>query len=478
MKKTSFSLLLATCVFAASTQAGMQLYMPTGQATTVSGLSNPKLESSGRFNPASIYENTNRVRIGFGDFNLHARVYGLGTANDSMDELSDEIDHLDEVIDAYDEGNRPATDVLEAINDFEAVLDREIKNVSEDFKLTLGTSTNLPIVSSQFRLPQVDGAFGVGVSYMAMSRLSFLYSPFSFNVDLDVIQNSDDLEPTDFLVSATSLYKKTGHAWNFDIAYAQPVPNMRIRNTVPVVGARANLIGAHLNKQLYPFNRMLREAVADDGDIDIYVDMIEEDLREGAYDGELQYVIALDLGIVYSNERGHLGFTGYNLNAPELEYNVIGFNCNEYTEPARRDACFYADLFTSRGDIQSHETHVLSPHYTVDGSLRLLGNRVVLGAHYDVTTRTDLFGDKSQQLAGSLLVQPEHWVIPRFRFGVIKDFEDPDPITVGLGLSLFDFIHFDQSFTADWSALLDGDDSEALNGIRGFNTSLSMSLAF
>lgn len=479
-----FALPLVTVGFVLSgmAHASNQLYMPSSTSTTTGGLTNEQLSSSGRYNPAATYLNTNRYRTLLLDSSGSIDVRGLGSLIETVDDLEREGDEFQTLLDRFqddDDDDVSAGDVLDQVETLEDALDRNVARMANQLSVKPGVMASIPATPLQAQVPIVDGVFSFGASYLVMGRGTALHSAITFNIDESTIEDSEeDFDPSDFLNTASSFYIKTGRAWNFDLSYAQPIPGAEFGGLETIVGGRATLIAADVQKQLYPLKQLISEATTDDGDLDAYFTMIQDDLEQGLREGDLQFTAALDLGVILQGSNAHVGLTGYNLNSPTIEYNTVGVNCLDIEDTMKQNACFHADYFDSIGAITAEESHVMHPRFTVDAGYHVLNNQVAIGGAYDLNPGTDMFGDQSQKISTALLLQPRRWYAPKFRFGYQKDLLDPAPTTLAAGLSLFNVLQFDQSVTAEFGNLFSDDDVTQANAFRGASSTLSFNLSF
>ncbi|WLD59408.1 conjugal transfer protein TraF [Salinispirillum sp. LH 10-3-1] len=445
-------------------------------------MSNAKLSSSGYYNPAATYINTNTARFQLLDVTGGLEIRGLGSLLQLGDDVGDSVDRFQTRLDEFQDENNDDSDVnlvLDAIDDLEATLDVGIERLQGQFSATPGVLFSLPLLPLQLNTPWLDGPLTIGVSLLSGGRASILHSKVEFNIDEDTISDSDsDFEASEFLSTASSLYMKTGRAWNFSAGYAQPIPNFNVRGAELIVGGRGNLIMANLHKQLYPLSELISEATSEDGDIDAYFQMIQDDALEGLADGDLSAAFGLDLGVMLQWTDAHVGLAVANLNAPKIRYNTIGVNCAQLPTEQEQNGCYHADYFTSSGKISASEEHVMAPRVTVDAGYQLLNNNIAFGGSLDLVPGTDLFGDRSQNFGLAVLFQPTEWYWPRARIGFGKDLQDWEPTTWALGLSFFNVLQIDQSVTANFSDVFSDDSVDQLNALRGFKTNVALNVSF
>jgi hypothetical protein len=369
-----------------------------------------------------------------------------------------------------------SSDILDAIDNFEGTLNDGFEGIGSRFNLLGGANVHVPLLPLQLNTPWLPGTLTFGASTLFQANTSVIYSDINFNVNTSDIDDGD-FEVTDFLNTATSIYLKYGRTWNFSLAYAQPVERLNLGNMQTVVGARGTLIGASLNKNIYPIKSLIDELFSDDGDAEAYFESILDDIENGVSPDDLDWTFALDLGISLNTDRSHLGLTVFNINNPSIAYNRVGENCAALTGTAQND-CFIADFLASDGKIARREVHTMNPQVMVDGSYSWSRNRVVLGGFAYLNPSNNLFGDTSQMVGASLVVQPRAWFWPRYRLGVQKDVQDWDPTTLALGLTLFNLLQLDQTVRGDLSDLTSSDSSKQLDALRGATTSLSLNIAF
>lgn len=462
---------LAVLLTATSAVANNNLYMPASTALTAP-FGNAKLSASGQGNPAHSFTNTQRFRSQLltGSLSLEAR--GLGSFVDFIEGIETDAEALQTSID----NDADSTDILDLVEAFEGTLNNGFSGIGERFNLLGGAHVQVPLLPLQLNTPWLPGTLTFGASTLFQANTSVLYSDISFNVSTSDIE-ADNFEVTDFLNTATSLYLKYGRTWNFSLAYAQPVEQLRLGNMETIVGARGTLIGASLTKNIYPLKELMDELFAEDGNAEAYFESILDDVQNGISDDELDWTFALDLGVSLNTPRSHLGLTAFNINSPRIAYNTLGENClslptNEQTR------CFIADSLASNGQIARQEVHIMNPQFLVDASYSWSRNRIVLGGFAFLNAGTNLFGDTSQKVGASLVLQPRHWFWPRYRLGVQKDIQDWDPTTLALGLTLFNLLQLDQTVSGNLADLTSSDTTKQLDALRGATTSLSVNIAF
>lgn len=460
------ALLIATPVFASNT-----LYMPSNTALTAP-FGNAKLSGSGQINPAHSFTNTQRFRSQLltGSLSLEAR--GLGSFVDFIEGIETDAQELQTSI----EDDLDSIDILDLVEAFEDTLNNGFSGIGERFNLLGGAHVQVPLLPLQLNTPWLPGTLTFGASTLFQANTSVLYSDISFDVSTTDI-DEDDFEVSNFLNTATSLYLKYGRTWNFSLAYAQPVDQLRLGNMEAVVGARGTLIGASLTKNIYPFQEVLDELFADDGDANAYLRSILDDIQNGASDNQLDWTFALDLGVSLSTPRSHLGLTAVNINNPSIAYNTLGENCLSLPTNQQTN-CLIADALASNGQIARKEIHTMNPQFMVDASYSWGSNRIVLGGFAFLNAGTNLFGDTSQQVGASLVFQPHSWYWPRFRLGAQKDVQDWKPTTLALGLTLFNVLQLDQTVRGNLADLTSKNTTKQLDALRGAATSASINIAF
>lgn len=468
---------LSSQAFAANPQ-----YVPSGQATTAGGLANPQLSSSGLYNPAATYINTNTARFQVWNSSGGINLRGMGSFIQLGEDVNDSLDRFQTALDDFQDDNNNSPDVTkvtDAIDDLESTLNTGIERLEGQFSSTAYGLGNVPLLPVQLNTPWLDGPVTLGVSLLLGGRGSILHGDVQFEIDEDVLTDSDaDVDPGDFLSTASSLYMKTGRAWNFSLGYAQPIPQLNLRGAELIVGGRGNLILANLHKQMYPLSELIREATSDDGDINAYFEMVQEDALEGLSEGDLSMTFGLDTGVIVQWADAHVGLAIANINSPSITYNTIGFNCAELPTERERNGCYHADLFTTNGKISASEEHVMTPQVTVDAGYKFLNNNIAVGASVDVLPGIDLFGDTSQTMGAAVLFQPTAWYWPKARLGISKDLEDMDPTNLALGLSFFNVLQLDGSFNSVLGDLFSDESKDVANAIRGFNVGLGLNVSF
>lgn len=459
--------------------AGNFNYIAPGPASSVGAISNAEISTSGRYNPSATYTSTRMSRFPLLDFTGNVQTRGLGEFNTVFEAMSDQLDSIDATFTDFDNGDATAGDVLSEIDELEASLDSNIQLLADEFYAKPGAMVHVPFTPLDLNFEQA-GTFSFGVSSLTQGRVSFLHGPIEFDLDaqtiIDTNDSNEDLEPTDFLRTTSSVYLKQAQVFNLDLGYARKLPPITFLDNVGVsatAGARGTLIAHSLQKQLYPLKSLIQDA--DSGD-DSLQQTIQDDLTS-TYTN-YNYDFALDLGMTLTRNNSQLGFTLYNVNRPVLEYNVHGGDCADITDTDQQTECYHAEYFASVGDITLAEEHTVYPHLGVEASQSWLNNRLVLASSADVTPKTDLFGEESQTINLALLAQPKSWYWPRLRLGVGKDLTDVDATQLGLGLSFFKVLQLDSSLNAVLGDLFSSDLTEQGNALRSASVSASFNIAF
>ena len=468
------SLLCATVAWADTIN-----YLNSGPAVTFGPISNAKVGSSGRFNPAVPATNSEISRISILDISTNVQLQGLGEFNTVIENMTDKVDSIGTTFDDFGTGDASVGDVLSGINTLESTFDENIELLADSFYIKPGAIVSLPLTPWNFKSGSF-GTFSLSGSSLTQARASILHGPIAFDINaqqiIDSNANGEELDPIDLIRTTSSLYLKQAQVFNADIAWSGELPAIGFtsRHGINAVGGlRATLIAYNLQKNLYPIKELARQATDDSG---VLLDDITDDVTGGFSD--FNYNVSLDAGITLQRQETLLGITLYHLNSPELDYDVLGGNCASITDANDQLDCFHAEFFASIGDITLQESHRLTPSMTVDISHTFLDNSVAVAGAIDLWRKNDLFGDQSQQLNLGLMLQPTQWYWPRLRFGYGKDLLDPEPTQLGLGLSLFNFLHIDTQITAVLADLSSDDLSTQGNALRSASASASINLAF
>ncbi|WP_320824470.1 conjugal transfer protein TraF [Reinekea sp.] len=472
-------IILITAISSATVSWGDTIhFLNSGPSTTLGPVSNAKIASSGRFNPALTVNNTSFPQALL-DVGVNVQLQGLGEFNSVLEDMSDRIDEISITFEGFGDGNASVGNVLADINTLETSFDQGIERLADNFYIKPGVVFSVPLTPWSVNTNRF-GTYTIGISSLTQARASILHGDISFDIDTQAITDTndsdEDLDPLDFMRTTSSLYLKQAQIWNADLSWSRELPQIDFLSRVgvdAVGGLRATLIAYNLQKNLYPIKDIARQALDSP-------DALSEDLRDDVLSGfsDFNYNVSLDAGITLRRDNTLLGITLYNLNNPELSYKELGGNCAAIADTDDQSDCFHAEHFASVGDIALQESHRLSPSMTVDISHSFLDNRIALAGAIDLWRKTDLFGDQSQKLNLGLVLQPNAWYWPRLRLGFGKDLVDPDPTQLGLGLSLFNFLQLDTQMTAVLGDLSSEDLTISGNALRSLSASASINLAF
>lgn len=455
------------------TFASSQYYLPSGSAVTSGQSINPRLGSSAQFNPAAIYYSTGRTRISLISL-------GVGTEFDGGKELlqaNDRVSLQAEITaDALaDAENNPST-ALQSVQDLQARLNSELLLVSDVLYAQPSAYISLPFLPLDIRSERF-GAFSLGISSYSAAKVQLLHNNLNLNIDANTLNDAEgDIDPLDYLETASSLYAKSGQLFNLSLGYARPVYQLEAWNAEVMVGGRATLVAHSLQKNLYPIKDLVRELTEENGDAELVINKIEADLL--AERQEFSYNLALDTGVILAFDRQHLGLTLRNINRPKYQFNVIGGDCLEKATDLATSECLHAELFASYGKINLKETHVANPVATLDAGWQLLNNQVAFTGALDLWQYNDLFGRPRQQLSLAVLLQPQQWWFPDTRLGVQRNFASDDINQYGLGLGLFNVLQLDLGVRVKWADLFADDEATQAGALRGFNASAGLALNF
>lgn len=438
--------------------ASNQLYVPSGSYVSVGGLTHPHLASSGRYNPAMSFMNTNEARFSLLDTSFYLSTRGAGEV---VRFYGDVMSVLDEA-DFEDDG----------IEQMEDVLNVGLRRLDRQFFAEGGLAVNVPVTPVQLKFIALNGPITFSVSSMTSARGTLLYAPLTINAEADDLDD-DDFDPIEAIETQSSAYVKMAQLFNFSFAYAQPFPTMNIMGARTIVGARTNLIVGDLYKQLMPITTL----AASDSD---YFSALQDEMSDRASTTELQVTATIDVGVLFQHRDGHVGVTAYNINRPRLHYNPLGGDCVAIENEGQQTACFNAEYFAAVGKINLNEEHRLEPRLTVDAAryFNNYGYTVVLGGSLDVWPAIDVFGERSQVVGGGVMWVPDAWYWPKTRFGVQLDLQDTEFVEFGLGMTLFNVLQLDGSMAANFEDLRNGDTIEQANALRNVSASLSLNIAF
>lgn len=453
-------------------------YLNSGPSVTFGPVSNAKIASSGRFNPAVNLNNT-ATRLTLLDFAANLQFQGVGEFNSVIENMSDQIDTISTTFEDFGNGDASVGDVLSGVNALETTFDQNIELLADNFHIKPGVVASLPLTPWSLNTDRF-GTYTLSISSLTQARASVLHGTISFDIDAqeitDTSDSDEDLDPLDYMRTTSSLYLKQAQMFNADLSWSRELPqiNFLARHGVDAVGGlRATLIAYNLQKNLYPIKEIARQALDSS-------DELTEDLTDDVLTGfsDFSYNVSLDAGITLQRNNTILGITLYNLNNPELSYKRLGGDCAGIADSNDQDDCYHAEYFASVGDIALQESHRLSPRMTVDISQSYFDNSIALAGAIDLWRKTDLFGDQSQNLNLGLLLQPTDWYWPRLRLGFGKDLLDFDPTQLGLGLTLFNFLQIDTQMTAVLGDLFSEDLTTKGNALRSLSASASINLAF
>ncbi|WLD59263.1 conjugal transfer protein TraF [Salinispirillum sp. LH 10-3-1] len=438
--------------------ASNQLYVPSGSNVSVPGMSHPHLASSGRYNPAMSFMNTNEARFSVLDTSFYVSARGAGEtlrfADDVLSVLSD--------ADFEDDG----------IEQMEEVLNVGLRNLDDQFYAEGGVVLNMPMTPLQLKFIALNGPIAFSVSAMTSARGSVLYAPLTIDAEADDLDD-DDFDPIGAIETLSSVYLKKAQLFNFSFSYAQPFPEMNILGARTIVGARTNIIVGDLYKQVIPVTEL---AETENG----YVDELQRELLESALSPDLQVTATVDIGVLFQRREGHVGVTAYNVNRPRLNYNALGGDCAAISNESQQTACFNAEYFAAVGKITLEEEHRLEPRVTVDAARYFdnYGYEVVVGGSADLWPAIDIFGERSQVVTAGIMLVPDAWYWPKARAGVQVDLQDMEFVEFGLGLTLFNVLQLDGAMAANFEDLRNGDTIEQANAFRTASASVSLNVAF
>ncbi|TCS38137.1 conjugal transfer protein TraF [Reinekea marinisedimentorum] len=477
MKHSLLAMAILGC--SASGWAGNIHYVNSGPAVTVGAASNAQLSSSGKFNPAAISLNTQTSRIGVAEATIGFEMEGLGSFNTVFEDLSDQINVVTDTFDDYENDEATTGDVLAAVDDLETSFDENLSMLSDRFYFTGNAYTSIlsPVAVDMGRY----GTFSIGLSSLTQARASILHDTLEFDIDAqeisDASENDEDLEPTDYLDTTSSLYLKQGQVFNVDLAWAHVLPQIEFTERFGIQatgGLRATIIGYNLQKNLYPIKDLIESVDEDSGEL---MDDISDDVTD-IFTSDMNYTVALDAGITLQRNNTLVGLTVYNLNNPTLEYEALGGDCASISDSDDQSECYHAEYFASIGDIALNESHSMSPTVTLDAVQGFKNNRIALSGAIDLLPTKNVFGDEHQDFALGVLLQPNSWYWPRLRMGLGKDLTDLDPTRLAVGVTLFNFLQVDSQMTAVLGDLFSDDDTEAGDAIRSASVSASINIAF
>jgi len=454
-------------------------YLDSGPAVSLGSISNAKVASSGRFNPAAAVQTTAITRLTLIDFAANLQLQGLGEFNSVADSIMDQIDTIGTTFEDYENQDASVADVLSALDTLETTFDESIEQLAGSFYIKPGVVASLPLTPWSLTTGRF-GTYTLSLSSLTQARASMLHGPISFELDVaQIIETSDsgeELDPIDFMRTTSSLYLKQAQVFNVDLAWSRELPkiNFLSRYGIEVVGGlRTTLIAYNLQKNLYPIKEIARQGLDNP-------DELIEDLQEDVLAGfsSANYNFTMDVGVTLKHKNTLLGVTLYNMNNPELTFKELGGNCAAVANENDQTDCYHAEYFASIGDITLQESHRMSPVVSVDISRSFFDNSIALAGAIDLTRKSDLFGDQSQKVHLGLMLQPTASYWPRLRLGVGKDLLDPDLTQLGLGLSLFDFLQLDTQMTAVLGDLSSDDLTVKGNALRSLSASASINLAF
>ncbi|WP_119393849.1 conjugal transfer protein TraF [Salinibius halmophilus] len=463
---------LGVSLAAASATATNGLYMPSGTGVTAGSASNAKLGTASSYNPAATYFSTNRARFSLFNAGVGLELGGGQELYDAGIELQERLEAVQTQLDAE---NLDAGATLGAVSDFEESLNTQLEAIGNNFYVQPGVSLSLPFLPLQLRSQRL-GAFSVSVSSYTAAKLDVLHDEAVLDIDVADLADGGDIDPLDFLRTTSSVYAKAGQLFNVGLGYSRPVYEIDRFNSQVVVGGRGTLVANSLTKHLYPVKDFVAAVASEDGDVDEVIAKLQDDGLSTL--DAFNYNFALDLGVMVMNERGHLGFTAYNLNAPKYEFNALGGDCAALDTELKQTECYHAEFFASIGDISLAEVHRVNPLLTVDGGVQFFRNQVALAASADLWEINDLFGRPKQLVSGALLLQPNFFAIPSLRFGLQKNLADINYTNYSMGLSLFRVVQIDASLAANLGNVLSGDESEMAGAVRGASVSAGFDISF
>ncbi len=465
---------LAISMIASSSLLANQLYLPQGTNLSTGGASNSRLGQSSLHNPAAIHYSTGRFGMNLIHVGVATDLAGGQALFNAADRLGDEFDSATA---AFDNASSDVSGALDAAGSLEAALNQELGVISDGFFFQPGVHLNAPLLPIQFQAGNV-GAFAVSLSSFTSGKIQLLHESLALDIDASALAGDDDINPLDFLTTASSLYTKGGQVFNASLGYARPVYDFELlnMNADVIVGGRVTLSAHSLQKNLYPVKGFINALVDEDEDLDAVIDKMQSDNLDHLSSYDL--AMLLDVGAIVSLPRGHIGATFYNLNSPSYSFNELGGNCMALSDEAAQLECFHAEYFAARGYINLAEEHVVNPVLTLDGGYQLLNNQIALVTSLDMWSYNDLFGRKKQNANAAILLQPRWWYAPAARIGFNRNLADEPVTQYSLGLTFFNALHLDAAARVKLLDLFNPDESKQADALRGFALSAGLGFSF
>ena len=364
---------------------------------------------------------------------LSVQFRGILSALDAEDELSTLLDNDDEDLDLSVVG-----DSVDLVND-ELLLNDQFRGAGT---FSSGMVIGFPLLGGTV-------SFAYNVSGYANARFLARQGIVVNQTALeDLIQetitgddnevNSDDVADT--LASDGAIYTKFARIDEFAINYSWTIPEAdSLLGASVSFGTRVKLMGISLRKDVTAFRSFISNATSATEIIeDNLLEFRDDSVRQSAFDVD---ATAIDFGLIAQWDYVSLGFTAFNINAPEVQYPEIGTGDNTND--------LLAQSFTDQ--ISLAESYVVAPRYRIEGALYSSDRYFVLSASYDLIEYLDPLADSFQWANAGFTFTPSpkigyyttNW-LPAIRLGYNKNMVGlkQDTYNVGLtwGFMTLDFI--------------------------------------
>lgn len=338
---------------------------------------------------------------------------GVGYEIGEADQFAEELDDL---IDALDEDYATINDAQETADRFNALL----PTIAEEGYVRAWGVAHVPAFPLVVRTDGLlEGAVALDITLSGEAWSGFFDDP----VSVDPLDNS--------IESASAVYLKGAEITEFSAGYSRPLA--KLGGGRLYAGGRLKYISMKLSKQVVAL-----ESVDDDEDVG---DVIRDNYRDNQ---EQSAGVTVDAGVDWVRDNLRAGLTITNLTEPTFDYGEIGINCNDYSDPVKRDNCFAALFFADRFD--RSETHTMERQATLEAAAGFYDRRLALSAGYDLNAVDDPVASEHQYLTLAAGWEPRSFWIPGIRLGYRKNMAGEQLSMITGGLRLLRVITLDVAY--------------------------------
>lgn len=424
---------VSLCAFAGPSQF-------SGPLNTLGNVSTNQTILSATINPAAgelVVEK--RYRWGY------MSTAGFGFEIGQVDELQDSVDDLTEELDRLDEKASGIGNGFVTLGEVEAVknqFDDVLVELGQKGAINLALQARAPLFPIAIRSERLKGVVTLDAYASVDIGALFIDSPLNVTgptLEGYALDTDTAVDLTMGQVSAFSL------GYSHDFANPLKGEGDAVPNLWGVKLDGRLLLGAELN--LYQVNMSSQVIAIDQEDSNEELsDVIADEFDQNQVTSS---DFGLDLGLLWVAKNYQLGMTWKNINEPEFKSAELGVNCNVVDTAIGERNCEVAAMFGVEGRLDLTPSYIMESQMSVEAALTTENKHWNFAGSYDLNEISGAVKDNYQWLTASASYFSDSLWIPMARVGYRVNRVGSELSFVSAGITAFGGTHIDLSMALD-----------------------------